>query len=139
MRVGVLEQPMRKGLLALLILAAVLYLLLPLYQRNRVPLSPIIPYSTFVAEARQGRVARVVIRGDSIVEGTFKSGKAFRTYVVPGDTSFVQVLLAHGAAVTVEPRSQPFWTTLLPTLLSLLVLVVLWLLVGRQRRIGPRS
>ena len=97
---------MRKGLVALVVLAAVLYLLLPLYQRTRVPPSTIIPYSTFVAEARQGHVAKVVVRDDSIVDGTFKNGKAFRTYVVPGDTSFVQVLLAHGAAsVSLGPFS----------------------------------
>lgn len=124
---------MRNILLLALILAAGLYILLPLYT-NRAPSSPEIPFSSFVAEVKQGHVDRVVISDGENVNGTLKDGKPFHTYVIRDDTSYFEPMLAHGVTITVQPRSQSgLWANLATTLLPFVVLIGLWFLMSRQR------
>ena len=121
-----------------LILVVVLYLVLPLYN-NRTTSSEVIAYSTFVSEAAQGRVDQVTI-GDDVVSGQMKSGKAFRTYVPKGDSSYLEILRNHGAKISVDPPSRSsLWPNLLTTMLPFLVLVGLWMLMLRQAQSGSNQ
>ncbi len=129
---------MRNWVAAALALAVVLYLVWSLYYENRAPSSAeIVPYSTFVAEAKQGHISQVVIRNGEIIDGTLKNGKSFRTHVLRDDTSYLEVLLAHGVTIAVEPRSA-LWPNLVTTLLPFLIIIALFAMIQRQRS-GPRT
>ena len=85
-----------------LILVVVLYLVLPLYN-SRSTSSDVIAYSTFVSEAQQGHIDQVTI-GDEAVSGQMRTGRSFRTYVPKGDTSYLDILRAHGDALGAQSK-----------------------------------
>ncbi|TMI80917.1 MAG: ATP-dependent zinc metalloprotease FtsH [Bacillati bacterium ANGP1] len=121
-----------------LILVVVLYLVLPLYN-SRSTSSDVIAYSTFVSEAQQGHIDQVTI-GDEAVSGQMRTGRSFRTYVPKGDTSYLDILRAHGAKISVEPPSRSsLWPNLLTTMLPILVLLGLWMLMLRQAQSGSNQ
>ncbi len=120
-----------------LILVVVLYLVLPLYHQ-RAPREEI-SYSDFLDKARTGQIAQVTV-GDESVSGQLKDGRQFRTYIPSGDSSYIDLLQAKGATITVEPRSRSsLWPNLLTTMLPFLVLVGLWMLMLRQAQSGSNQ
>ncbi len=120
-----------------LILVAVLYYVQTLY-RQRTPKEEI-SYSEFLDKARSGLITQVQVE-DEAVSGQLKDGRWFRVYVPSGDTSYIDVLRAKGATITVLPRSRSsLWPNLLSTMLPFLVLVGLWMLMLRQAQSGSNQ
>jgi len=116
------------------VLAVVVYFFMPLY-RTRVPREEI-PYSQFLEYIRAGQVTEVTIGEDSVV-GKLRSGQSFRTFVPPGDSSYIGLLQAKGVEIFVEPKSRSnLWPNLLSTMLPFLLLLALWMLMLRQAQSG---
>ncbi len=120
-----------------IILAVVLYFFLPLY-RTRGPREEI-SYTQFLQHARAGRIVEVTI-GDETVSGRLRDGQTFRTYVPPGDTSYLALLQSGGVQIHVEPKSRTtLWPSLLSTMLPIFLLIGLWLLMLRQAQSGSNQ
>ena len=116
------------------VLAVVVYFFMPLY-RTRAPREEI-PYSQFLEYIRAGQVTEVTIGEDSVV-GKLRSGQSFRTFVPPGDSSYIGLLQAKGVEIFVEPKSRSnLWPNLLSTMLPFLLLLGLWMLMLRQAQSG---
>ncbi|MDR7435757.1 MAG: ATP-dependent metallopeptidase FtsH/Yme1/Tma family protein, partial [Armatimonadota bacterium] len=117
-----------------IVLAVVVYFFMPLY-RTKIPREEI-PYSQFLEYIRAGQIAEVTIGEDSVV-GKLRSGQSFRTFVPPGDTSYIGLLQAKGVEIFVEPKSRSnLWPNLLSTMLPFLLLLGLWMLMLRQAQSG---
>jgi cell division protease FtsH len=133
----VFNKHVRNLLVWALILVVVLYLVLPLYHQ-RVPREEI-TYSDFLNKVQAGQVSQVTVSNES-VSGQLKDGRSFRAYVPANDSSYIGLLQAKGASITVEPQSRSsLWPNLLTTMLPFLVLVGLWMLMLRQAQSGSNQ
>jgi cell division protease FtsH len=120
-----------------IILAVVLYFFLPLY-RTRAPREEI-SYTQFLQHAQAGRIVEVTI-GDETVSGRLRDGQTFRTFVPPGDTTYLTLLQSRGVQIHVEPKSRTsLWPSLLSTMLPFFLLIGLWLLMLRQAQSGSNQ
>ncbi len=120
-----------------IILAVVLYFFLPLY-RTRGPREEI-SYTQFLSHAQAGRIVEVTI-GDETVSGRLRDGQTFRTFIPPGDTSYLTLLQSRGVQIHVEPKSRTtLWPSLLSTMLPFFLLIGLWLLMLRQAQSGSNQ
>ncbi|MBI4278997.1 MAG: ATP-dependent metallopeptidase FtsH/Yme1/Tma family protein, partial [Armatimonadetes bacterium] len=120
-----------------IVLAVIVYFFMPLY-RARTPREEI-SYSQFLQHARDGQVVEVTI-GDDTVTGRLRNGQNFRTFVPPGDASYIPLLQNKGVEINVEPKSRSsLWPNLLSTMLPFLLLVGLWMLMLRQAQSGSNQ
>ena len=117
-------------LLIFLALLAVQMYLFP-FARNREKVAEI-PYSTVLDRAAREQIAAVQI-GDGQVTGTLKDGSKFRAYVPAGDPTYLRVLQAQGAVISVQPSGRPsiVWG-LIANLLPFLLLLGFWVLMSRR-------
>ncbi len=95
--------------------------------------SPEISYSTFIAKAEAGAIARVSITGTRI-EGEYRNGQGtFRLTGPNNQAAFLEVLQNKGAEIRFRdaPDANPM-LQLLGTWAPLLLLGVLWLVMIRQ-------
>ncbi|HXF82603.1 MAG TPA: ATP-dependent zinc metalloprotease FtsH [bacterium] len=120
-----------------IILAVVVYFFLPLY-RAKTPRTEI-SYSQFLTYAAAGRIVEVSI-AEETVSGKLRDGTAFRTFVPPGDTSYLGLLQSKGVTIKVEPKNRnALWPNLLSTMLPFFLLIGLWLLMLRQAQSGSNQ
>ncbi|MEW6228794.1 MAG: ATP-dependent zinc metalloprotease FtsH [Bacillota bacterium] len=100
-----------------------------------------ISLSTFMERLDAGSVSQLRIIGDDKVEGRFRDGTEFETYVP--DISLVTDRLKDGGGalskieITADPKpGPPWWYTILPQVISILFFVGLWLFILNQMQGG---
>jgi len=91
-------------------------------------------YSAFLDALADRKVAEVVIT-DRILEGEFVSGEAFTVTLPPETPGLAEQLEAAGVEQRYEVARQPWWLTLLPTVLWLGVMVALFAW-AQKRQVG---
>jgi cell division protease FtsH len=88
--------------------------------------SQVISYSQFLADVDSGKVDTVKVN-DSVLQGEFKSGESFKTYVV-GVGDLAQQIAGKGVNVEVEPpQKTPWWAAMLSSLFPTLLLIGVWI------------
>ncbi len=95
-------------------------------------------YSQFIADVKQGRVAKVTIDG-RVLRGIDNDGKHFNTYA-PSDPWLVSDLLKNGVIVEAKPDEEP--SLLMNILVSwgpMLLLIGVWVFFMRQMQGGGKG
>ena len=94
-----------------------------------------VKFSEFVGKVEQGDVREVTIRGNYI-NGLFKDGRPFRTYMVEYP-DLVKVLRDHHVTINARPpEDNPWYVTLLVTWGPFILFLALWFFLMRQMQIG---
>src|SRR2546422_584394 len=94
-----------------------------------------VKFSEFVSRVEQGDVREVTIRGNYI-NGLFKDGRPFRTYMVEYP-DLVKVLRDHHVTINAKPpEDNPWHVTLLVTWGPFILFLGLWFFLMRQMQIG---
>jgi len=94
-----------------------------------------VKFSEFVGRVEQGDVREVTIRGNYI-NGQFKDGRPFRTYMVEYP-DLVKVLRDHHVTINGKPpEDNPWYVTLLVTWGPFILFLALWFFLMRQMQIG---
>ena len=94
-----------------------------------------VKFSEFVSKVEQGDVREVTIRGNYI-NGLFKDGRPFRTYMVEYP-DLVKVLRDHHVTINAKPpEDNPWYVTLLVTWGPFILFLGLWFFLMRQMQIG---
>ncbi|TLY40695.1 MAG: ATP-dependent metallopeptidase FtsH/Yme1/Tma family protein [Nitrospirae bacterium] len=94
-----------------------------------------VKFSEFVSRVEQGDVREVTIRGNYI-NGLFKDGRPFRTYMVEYP-DLVKVLRDHHVTINAKPpEDNPWYVTLLVTWGPFILFLGLWFFLMRQMQIG---
>ncbi|MBZ0073095.1 MAG: ATP-dependent zinc metalloprotease FtsH [Thiohalobacteraceae bacterium] len=92
-------------------------------------------YSDFIAQVKNGNVARVTIT-DNTVLGEMATGERFQTYT-PNDPKMIDDLLANGVAVVAKPREeQGLLTQIFISWFPMLLLIGVWIFFMRQMQGG---
>ena len=93
-------------------------------------------FSDFLAEVQAGRVADVVIQGNSI-SGHFADGRLFSTYA-PNDPSLVDRLTGAGVRIAAVPQddNMPSLVGVLVSWFPMLLLIGVWIFFMRQMQAG---
>jgi cell division protease FtsH len=93
-------------------------------------------FSDFLAEVQAGRVADVVIQGNSI-SGHFADGRLFSTYA-PNDPSLVERLTGAGVRIAAVPQddNMPSLVGVLISWFPMLLLIGVWIFFMRQMQAG---
>ncbi len=97
--------------------------------------APVISYSQFLSDVRQGSVSKVTINGRAI-EGVSTTGSRFSTYS-PGDDGLVSDLINHKVEIVAGAPEKP--SVLMQILINwfpLFVLIGLWIFFMRQMQGG---
>ncbi len=108
---------------------------------NRQTSANVLDYSTFMEEARQGRIAKVKMDGGRTLKASTRDGKAYTVYT-PGiqDPWMVSDLLKNG--VTVEAKAEEEPSLLMNIFVSwfpMLLLIGVWIFFMRQMQGGGRG
>src|SRR6266581_2612785 len=91
--------------------------------------------SEFVSKVEQSDVREVTIRGNYI-NGLFKDGRPFKTYLVEYP-DLVKVLREHHVTINAKPPDDnPWYVTLLVTWGPFILFLALWFFLMRQMQIG---
>jgi cell division protease FtsH len=94
-----------------------------------------VKFSEFVSKVEQGDVREVTIRGNYI-NGLFKDGRPFKTYLVEYP-DLVKVLREHHVTINAKPpEDNPWYVTLLVTWGPFILFLALWFFLMRQMQIG---
>ncbi|HXE17305.1 MAG TPA: ATP-dependent zinc metalloprotease FtsH [Stellaceae bacterium] len=95
-----------------------------------------LPYSAFIQDVTDGRVADVTIQGNTI-NGTFTDKRTFSTYA-PSDPQLVSKLLAKGITVKAAPPEEnvPTLFGVLINWFPMLLLIGVWIFFMRQMQGG---
>ena len=94
-----------------------------------------VKFSEFVSKVEQSDVREVTIRGNYI-NGLFKDGRPFRTYMVEYP-DLVKVLRDHHVTINAKPpEDNPWYVTLLVTWGPFILFLGLWFFLMRQMQIG---
>ena len=94
-----------------------------------------VKFSEFVSRVEQGDVREVTIRGNYI-NGLFKDGRPFKTYMVEYP-DLVKVLREHHVTINAKPpEDNPWYVTLLVTWGPFILFLALWFFLMRQMQIG---
>jgi len=97
-----------------------------------------IDYSRFMSEVKEGKIAKVVIEGNT-VRGVTTEGKSFSTYT-PDDPWLVSDLLKYGVSIEAKPEERP--SLLLSLFISwfpMLLLIGVWIFFMRQMQGGGKG
>lgn len=95
-----------------------------------------IPFSTFMTDAQQGKIADVTVVG-SDVHGHYQAGKAaFHSTVPTNYPDMYKVLADHQVSVTIKDSQGSAWFNILIQLSPLLLLVGFWWFMMRQMQTG---
>jgi len=125
-----------KNLVLWVIIAALLVALFNLFEPQQQVRGETYPFSDFLNEVEQGRVADVVIQGDSI-SGHFTNNRPFNTYAPP-DANVVPKLRDAGVKISAQPRNDdaPTFWGILVSWFPMLLLVGVWIFFMRQMQSG---
>ncbi len=94
-----------------------------------------VKFSEFVSKVEQSDVREVTIRGNYI-NGLFKDGRPFKTYLVEYP-DLVKVLREHHVTINAKPPDDnPWYVTLLVTWGPFILFLALWFFLMRQMQIG---
>ncbi len=94
-----------------------------------------IDYSQLIEHLNKGDVSEVTIQ-DQAIEGKFKNGDPFKTYV-PADAEITRKLEAKNVRIVAEPRKEPaFWQAILLNWFPMLLLIAVWIFFMRQMQAG---
>ena len=94
-----------------------------------------VKFSEFVSKVEQSDVREVTIRGNYI-NGLFKDGRPFKTYLVEYP-DLVKVLREHHVTINAKPpEDNPWYVTLLVTWGPFILFLALWFFLMRQMQIG---
>src|SRR2546430_583837 len=94
-----------------------------------------VKFSEFVSRVEQSDVREVTIRGNYI-NGLFKDGRPFKTYLVEYP-DLVKVLRDHHVTINGKPpEDNPWYVTLLVTWGPFILFLALWFFLMRQMQIG---
>jgi cell division protease FtsH len=97
-----------------------------------------VPYSQFIEEVRQQKIAKVVIEGN-VLKGERSDGQRFTSYA-PSDPWMVSDLLKNGVSVEAKPEEQPsFLMSLFISWFPMLLLIGVWIFFMRQMQGGGRG
>ena len=94
-----------------------------------------LPYSKFIAEVTDGRVANVVIDKKTIT-GELKNNEHFTTYLPMEDQKLLGELIRMGVSVKSNPPENNIFWQLFISWFPLLLIIGLWLFVMRQMQGG---
>lgn len=96
-----------------------------------------ISYSDFTQLLDQGKIASVSMIGEQQVQGVLTDKTEFATYIPVGTTDLGDRLTAKGVQVTARPAPPaPWWITVLPNLITLVIFVGIWLFILNQMQGG---
>jgi cell division protease FtsH len=93
----------------------------------------VVPYSDFMADARNGRISNVTIQGETLNGNFANSGEGFTTMVPPNE-NVVERLQGTGVQITAEeaaPEELSF-ISILVSLLPAFLIIGVWILFMRQ-------
>jgi cell division protease FtsH len=94
-----------------------------------------IDYSQLILRLEKGDVAEVKMQ-DQMLEGKFKNGDSFKTYV-PSDAEITKRLEDKHVRIVVEPKEEPaFWHAILLNWFPMLLLIGVWIFFMRQMQAG---
>ncbi len=94
-----------------------------------------IDYSQLVLRLEKGDLAEVTMQ-DQMLEGKFKNGDSFKTYV-PADAEITKRLEEKHVRIVVEPKKEPaFWHAILLNWFPMLLLIAVWIFFMRQMQAG---
>src|SRR5690554_495993 len=94
-------------------------------------------YTEFIRAVNAGRVAQVTIVGEQEVQGRMVDGTEFTTYIPPNLTNLADDLIAKGFRVSAAPEPPaPWWISILPNILTLVIFVGLWIFILNQMQGG---
>jgi cell division protease FtsH len=105
------------------------------------PSSTSLDYSTFMDEAKAGRIASVVVDNNRVLKATTKEGRAITVYT-PGvqDIWMVSDLLRYGVTVkAAEPKDESFLTSVFVSWFPMLLLIGVWIFFMRQMQGGGKG
>ncbi|MBK7658103.1 MAG: ATP-dependent zinc metalloprotease FtsH [Betaproteobacteria bacterium] len=108
---------------------------------NRQSSANILDYSTFMEEARQGRIAKVKMDGGRTLKASTKDGKSYTVYT-PGiqDPWMVSDLLKNGVNVEAKPEEEPsLLMNIFVSWFPMLLLIGVWIFFMRQMQGGGRG
>lgn len=129
---------LRRNLRSLIFFGLLLFLSITLaqYFASQQEQAREIDYSTFLAKANAGEIARVRIVNQN-VEGTFKDGSEFKTIIPPQDPDFYPILRDKGVTIEIDvPPEPPWWTTLFATIFPVLLVVGAFFFIMQQTQGG---
>ena len=96
-------------------------------------------YSVFMEEARNKKIASVVVDNTRVLKATTTDGRQVTVYT-PGDLWMIGDLMRDGVTVrAVEPKDDSFLTNLLVSWFPLLLLVGMWVFFMRQMQGGGKG
>jgi cell division protease FtsH len=125
---------MAKNLILWVIIAIVLMSVFNNFSTQKTG-APVVSYSQFLEDVRQGTVAKVTINGRQI-DGVTTTGSRFSTYS-PGDDGMVSDLINNKVEIVAGPPEKP--SVLMQILINwfpLFVLIGLWIFFMRQMQGG---
>jgi len=127
---------MAKNLILWVIIAIVLMAVFQNFstqQQRQVP----VEYSTFVNDAKQGRVSKVLIEGRTI-KGEYVGGGEFTTYSPETDNGpLIGTLLEHNVAINAkEPEQQSVLMQIFISWFPMILLIGVWIFFMRQMQGG---
>ena len=125
---------MAKNLILWVIIAIVLMSVFNNFSTQKTG-APVVSYSQFLEDVRQGTVAKVTINGRQI-DGVTTAGSRFSTYS-PGDDAMVSDLINNKVEIVAGPPEKP--SVLMQILINwfpLFVLIGLWIFFMRQMQGG---
>ncbi|MCM2327648.1 MAG: ATP-dependent zinc metalloprotease FtsH [Lysobacter sp.] len=108
---------------------------------NRQASANVVDYSTFMEEARQGRVAKVKMDGNRTLKAVSREGKSYTVYT-PGimDPWMVSDLLKNGVSVEAKPEEEPsLLMNIFVSWFPMLLLIGVWIFFMRQMQGGGRG
>ncbi len=108
---------------------------------NRQTSANVLDYSTFMEEARQGRIAKVKMDGGRTLKASTKDGKNYTVYT-PGiqDPWMVSDLLKNGVNVEAKPEEEPsLLMNIFVSWFPMLLLIGVWIFFMRQMQGGGRG
>ncbi|HEY6363259.1 MAG TPA: ATP-dependent zinc metalloprotease FtsH [Candidatus Binatia bacterium] len=127
-------KPSVKHIAPWLVLALVLFMLFSVFSKQY-RREPEIVFSEFMAAVERGDVREVVIQGHNI-EGKYKNGESFRTFV-PDDPELVKSLRVKQVKIAAKPDYEsPWYMLLLLNWLPMLLLIGVWIFFMRQMQVG---
>jgi cell division protease FtsH len=126
--------PFYKNLALWMVISLVLILLFNMFNQPRVQEREM-SYTEFMAQAENGAIAGVVIRGQEI-SGTDVNGLRFKTFA-PQDGDLIKTLRSHGVTIRAKPPAEsPWYMTILVSWFPMILLIAVWIFFMRQMQGG---
>ncbi|MBF0288812.1 MAG: ATP-dependent zinc metalloprotease FtsH [SAR324 cluster bacterium] len=108
-------------------------LLMNIFNGMETPDAKALKYSDFMHQIRTGNVVTATIVGNTMIEGKFLDGKAYRTNIPPNNPNLVNSLRKHEVQITFVPDAgMPWYISLLIHWGPFIFIFVIWLLLMKR-------